>query len=269
VSRTLQTVTGLNFVAGIIAGHVAKHLLRQKLGTRKIDVKVKPYSFTDLCAGKVKAVNIKLERCLVKAIPIGSLRIASANPLWYDPGWHGHKRGLRTAIMFNLNARLDRQQISAALNNPKIASSIRGLKLDLPGLGATQIQILKPNVELSDGMIKINATLVTDGASEDTGVPVTISGRPSIEGAKIFLREMTVASPDIPNPEEFAAFMDELFNPIFDMGRYDRVTHALRLTKVDVQSEIVDGRGTLVLAPKPDVAVAQVEPKRKSFLHLF
>ncbi len=224
---------------------------------------MKPYNCTDLFAGKIKTINIKLDRVSVKTIPIGHLTLSSANPLWYDPGWHGRKHGLRYPIMFNLTAHLNKEDITAALNNPKVSSSIRGLKLDLPGLGAQEIQILRPKVELADGVMTIDATLITKGAAEDTGVPIVISGRPAIEGSKIYLRELQVSSPDIPNPEEFASFTETLFNPLFDMGRLDRKTHAVRVMQIAINPDNVEGLGTLVLAPKPEMAVALVPSKAK------
>jgi hypothetical protein len=269
-SRTVQTVTGLNWLSGLIASKVAAKVVGKKLGAGDVKVKVKPYSMTDLISGKVKSVKVQLKNCSVKSVPIGSLELASANPLWYDPGWHHRKRGIRWPIMFNLKGTLDREQITAALNNPKVSGAIRGLKLDLPGLGAQQMQILHPVVDLADNKATINAVLVTQGAEEQTGLPVTISGRPSMEGSKVFLRDMSVQSPDIPNPEEFSKFMDELFNPLFDMGRLDRQDHAVRVTSVQVKQGRVDGIGTLVLAPKPGMAFSpseQVSTKHHGFWH--
>ncbi|HEY9776274.1 MAG TPA: hypothetical protein V6C81_21100 [Planktothrix sp.] len=257
VSRTIQSVTGLNLLAGVVASTVAKHELRRKLGSGQINVKIRTFSLTDLCAGKVKSVDVKLARCLVKTFPLGNVKISSCEPIWFDPGLHGHKAGLQRPIQFVIAAKLNREQIAQALNNPKVVSSIRGLKLDLPGLGAQQLQILHPNVSLSENALVVDCLLVTKGAPEDSGVHVSISGRPSIEGAKIYLRDLQVASADIPNPEEFSKFMDELFNPILDMGRYDRTTHAFRLVAIKIDPATIRGDGTLVLAPKPGVQLAQ------------
>ncbi|HEY9773688.1 MAG TPA: hypothetical protein V6C81_07745 [Planktothrix sp.] len=257
VSRNLQKYTGLNFVGQVVANQVAQKVLRRRLGSGHIKVRVRTYSLTDLCAGKVQSVNVELAQCLIKAFPIGDLQLASANPIWFDPGWHGHRRGLKMPFMFNIKARLNRAEIANALNNPKVSQSIRGLKLDLPGLGAQQLQIINPKLELQEGnIIKIDAVLITQGGAPDTGVPIKISGRPTIEAQRIWLRDMAVESPDIPNPVEFAAFVGELVNPIFDMGRYDRKDHAFRITQFVIKPDKVLADGTLVLCPKEESQVA-------------
>jgi LmeA-like phospholipid-binding len=250
-------------LASVVASSVAKHELRRRLGSGQINVKIRTFSLTDLCAGKVKSVDVKLSHCLVKAFPIGNVKLASSMPIWFDPGFHGHKAGLRQPIQFIVDAKLNRDQIAQALNNPAVVSSIRGLKLDLPGLGAQQLQILHPNVSLSSDSIVIDCLLVTKGADEATGVHISLAGRPSIEGAKIYLRDLKVASADIPNPVEFSQFLDELFNPIVDMGRYDRKDHAFRLVDVKIDPQTIQGDGTLVFAPKPGVQLAQA-PAAKS-----
>lgn len=257
VSRTVQKYTGLNFIGQVIADQAAQKALRRRLGSGHIKVRVHSYSLTDLCAGKVRSVNVELAQCLIKAFPIGDLQFASANPIWYDPGWHGHRRGLKMPFMFNVKARLNRAELANALNNPKVSESIRGLKLDLPGLGAQQLQIINPKLELQDGgIVKIDAILITQDGAPETGVPIKISGRPSIEAQRIWLRDMKVDSPDIPNPVEFADFVSELVNPIFDMGRYDRKDHAFRITQFVVKPDKVLADGTLVLSPKEDSKVA-------------
>lgn len=268
-SRTIQSVTGLTWLSGVLASQGAKHVLRRQLGSGVIKVKVKPYSFTDLLSGKIKYVDVKIERCLIKTVPLGTIELSNANPLWYDPGFRKHVKGLRSPIMFNVTGHLNKDQITTALNNPKVSSAIRGLKLDLPGLGSQQIEIVRPDVQISDDALQVHALLITKGAPEETGVPVTISGRPTVEGPKIYLRDLQVDSPDIPNPEEFAKFTDELFNPIYDLGRLDRKTHAFRVTGIKFRKDTVDGTGTLVLAPKPGKSLAEAPPTKRRWFRAF
>jgi len=261
-SRNLQKYTGLNFVAQVVANQVAQKALRRRLGSGHIKVRVKTYSLTDLCSGKLSSVKIELAQCLIKALPIGDLQLSSANPIWFDPGWHGHRAGLQRPFMFNVKARLNRAEIASALNNPKVSESIRGLKLDLPGLGAQQLQIVHPKLELQEGgIVKIDALLITQDGAPDTGVPIKISGRPTIEAQRIWLRDMTVESPDIPNPVEFAQFVGELVNPIFDMGKFDRKDHAFRVTQFVIKPDKVLADGTLVLWPKEQSKVAAMPGK--------
>ncbi|MGH9552160.1 MAG: hypothetical protein ACRD3W_22425 [Terriglobales bacterium] len=268
-SRTIQKVTGVTWLSCFVAGKVAEHRLHQKLGKGDIKVKVKLFSLTDLIAGKIKSVNVSISRCLIKSMPIGDVSLASSGPIWYDPGFGGVRAGLRNPIMLNLKAHLNRDQVALVVQTPQIASALRGLKLDLPGLGSQQLQVIDPKVELGDGLIKIQTMLVTEGAPEETAVHLTISGKPEIEGSRMYLRDMNVESPDIEDPTEFAKFTDELLNPIVDFGRMDRKDHALRLTDIQVKPDVVTGIGTLVLAPKNDVQLAQTNTSRKHHLRFF
>jgi hypothetical protein len=91
---------------------------------------------------------------------------------------------------------------------------------------------------------------------------LTISAVPVLEGSKIFLRQMKVSSPDIIDPEHFAKFVEDLFNPIIDFGRFDRADHAFRLTTFVVERDKVTGSGNLLLVPRSvgQIKVPSVSP---------
>jgi|688.fasta_scaffold131183_3 hypothetical protein len=256
-SRTVQKVTGITFLSDVIAGQAAKHVLQKKLGG-KVKVKVKTFGLTDLVAGKVKSVSVSSDGGSYKNVPLGEVEMASATPIWYQyKRKEGQTRGLKTPILLNLKGNLSSQDVVVALGSERIAQSMRGLKLDLPGLGDQQLQVVRPKVEIGDNELTVDALLVTLGGSEDTGVPIKIAGKPVLEGDKIFLRSMKVESPDIVEPEKFSAFAEELLNPIVDFSRMDRKDHAFRLKELAVKKDIVQGGGQLLIAPKAQASVAQ------------
>ncbi len=256
-SRTVQKVTGITFLSDVIAGQAAKKVLTKKLGG-KVKVKVKTFGLTDLVAGKIKSVSVSSDGGAYKNVPLGEVEMASATPIWYQyKHKDGQRPGLKTPILLNVKGNLSTQDIVLALGSERIAKSMRGLKLDLPGLGDQQLQVVRPKVEIGDNELKVDALLVTLGGAEETGVPLKISGRPVLDGDKIFLREMKVESPDIIEPEKFSAFAEELLNPIVDFSRMDRKDHAFRLKELAIKKDIVQGGGQLLIAPRPDASVAQ------------
>jgi hypothetical protein len=256
-SRTVQKVTGITFLSDVIAGQAAKRVLQKKLGG-KVKVKVKTFGLTDLVAGKIKSVSVSSAGGSYKSVPIGAVQMASESPIWYQyKHKDGQKSGLKTPILFNVKGNLSTQDVIVALGSERIAKSLRGLRLDLPGLGDQQLQVVRPKVEIGDNELKIDAVLVTEGAAEETGVPIKISGRPVLEGEKIYLRQMKVESPDIIEPEKFAAFAEELLNPIVDFSRMDRPDRAFRLKELAIEKDVVHGGGQLLIAPRTDAAVAQ------------
>ncbi|HEY9714671.1 MAG TPA: LmeA family phospholipid-binding protein, partial [Chroococcales cyanobacterium] len=250
VSHTLQRITGVTWLGEVVANQVAKKALQKKLGG-KAKVKVTAYSLTDLIAGKVKAVQVKMVGSNVKNIPLGEVKLATDNPFWYD--YHrkeGRIQGLQNPLLLSVEGHLAQDDVTNALASPRVTKQLRGLKLDLPGLGEQQLQVVRPKVQLSKGLVYIDALLVTEGAAEDTGVPIKISGRPELAGDKIVLKDMKVDSPYIVEPEKFAAFSEELLNPIVDFSRLDRKDHAFRLKNLAVLDDSVDGGGQLLLVPK-------------------
>ncbi len=251
VSRTVQRVTGINFLTGIVTSEVAKVVLERKLGG-KVKVKVSTYSLTDLVAGKIKSVRIKTDgSTAIGKIPLGPVLISSNNPIWLNYRLHkGRKPGLNLPLTMSVRAELDEQHLGDALASETLAKSLRGLKMDLPGLGEQQLQVLEPHVQLTADAIKLDAILITKGASPDTGVSLQIVAKPVLQGSKIVLADMQVSSPDIEDPSAFSKFAEELFNPIVDFARFDRADHAFRLTSFELQSGKVIGTGSLLLAPK-------------------
>jgi hypothetical protein len=159
--------------------------------------------------------------------------------------------------MLDVKAQLDNKTVVTALESQKIAQSLRGLKIDLPGLGEQQLQVVRPKVDIGENAIKIDALLITQGASEDTGVPLVISGTPVLKGDKVFISEMKVESPCITEPAQFATFFQDLFNPIFDFSRLDRKDHAFRLKQLAIKGDTIEGGGQLLLVPRN---LAQAQP---------
>jgi hypothetical protein len=260
-SRRLQRYTGINWLSAAIASQAASFVVHQKLGG-KVKVKVKTYSLTDLIAGKIKSVSIDVKEPKLSGIGLGEVSIKSGSPIWYAyrKGKNG-ERGLKSAVIMSVRASLSQKQIARALENPSVASKLHGLKLDLPGLGEQQLEVVKPKVQIIDDLLKVEGTLVTKGGTLESGVPVTIVARPKLVGdSQIVLDQMKVDSPDIVEPEKFADFTCKLLNPVVDFARMDRKDHAFRLDtlKVSGRDGDVEGDGRLLLVPKVRAASSQL-----------
>ncbi|MBS2007255.1 MAG: hypothetical protein JST01_09455 [Cyanobacteria bacterium SZAS TMP-1] len=266
-SRRLQKYTGINWLSAAVASQAASFAVHRKFGG-KVKVKIKTYSLTDLIAGKVKSVALEVRDPKLSGIGLGELTVKSANPIWYAyrKPKSGESRGLKTPVMLCVKANLSQKQIARALENPSVASKLHGLKLDLPGLGEQQLEVVKPKVEILDDLLKLEATLVTKGGTLESGVPVTIVARPRLVGdSQIVLEGMKVDSPDIVEPEKFADFTSKLLNPVVDFARMDRRDHAFRLDKLTVSGKDgdVEGDGRLLLVPRPSVSTTASQLAQK------
>jgi hypothetical protein len=255
-SRNIQKVTGVNFITGIVAGVIAQSVLHHKLGG-KIKVSVKTFSLTDLIAGKVKSVSIQSHGCHLHGVPLGDFSAHSNDPIWFDYRKGGdHVYGLNNPVMLAVKAELNENHVCRALAAEAVIKSMRGLKLDLPGLGETQLQVLNPKVTMAQGLINIHALLVTEGSSADTGIDLEISATPKLVGSKIMLENMHVSCPEIEDPQTFAKFAEDLFNPVVDFGRFDRSNFAFRLTSFELAHDKIIGDGCLLLVPKATTKTA-------------
>jgi hypothetical protein len=256
-SRGLQRATGITTVSQFVAGQVVQRVLQKKLGGH-IKVKVRTWSLTDLLSGKIKSLEIKLKSSQYKDVPMGKIVISSDTPVWLRYRRENNDRaGLRTPILLRMKAHLTQDNVSDALAVGRVASSLRALKLDLPGLGEQQLQVLDPKVTMAEKLITVKATLVTAGAARDTGVDLTVTGKPELKGDdRIVLTNMAVECPDIIEPQKFASFVEELINPLVNFHRFDRRNFALRLDSLTLADGGLDAQGRILVAPNPPPSVA-------------
>lgn len=256
ISRTIQKYTGLNLLGEYIASRIARSVLTKRLGG-KVKVSIKTFSLTDLLAGKVKSVKCKLAGACIKGIRLGQITATTSQPVWLDLS-NKRRVHLRSPVLVSIKAALSQKEVTEALNSPRVANSFSRLNLDLPGLGSQQLHVIRPRVEFQKDVVKIEATVVTEGAPETSGVPMVISGRLKLEGEDhIVLEDMKVTADDIIEPEKFAHFVEDLLNPLVDLRKLDRDDHAIRLSNILIDGDGISTEGKLLLAPKPQAALAQ------------
>lgn len=251
LSRAMQKWTGVNFCTTFLVNRITTFTVRRKVGGH-VQAKVGIYSLTDLLAGKLRFVRIALNGSSYKGIPLGKLSISSIHPIRLSfRNSNKHKFGLTEPLLLGVEGSLTEKQLASALENPDVASKLRMIKLDLPGLGDQQLQLIEPKVKFEDGLVKVTTLLVTKGAKQEAGVNLSVTGRPHLEDeSRIILDDMQVDSPDIVAPDAFSSFSETLLNPLVDFRKMDRVDHAFRLKRFQLSRGQLDFAGNLLLAPK-------------------
>ena len=252
-SRGFQRYTGINFLTEVVSNQVMKYVIKKQVGG-DVKVRIKTYSLTDLLAGKVKSADILLSEAKLEGVPISRVELNTKTPTWFSLK---REQGsyMKAPLAINVEGDVSQKDVTRALASQKVISSLRGLKLDLPGLGEQQLDIIDPDVTIEENQLVIKGNLITRGGAPDTGVPIIITGKPVLEGnQRIMVDNLVVDCPYIVEPEKFASFVEELINPIVDFGRYDRTTHAFRLSKFAVEEKSVSGQGELILVPAQKVA---------------
>ncbi len=242
--RVVQTATGMNFLASFVASKVTGVVLSKKTGGR-VKAKVGTYSLTDLAAGKVKSIKIVVTHPKLNGVELGEFQIKTQKPLWLT------KRSLKQPNEMLVYFKFTQDQIQKILQDERATAMLKGLKIDLPGLGAQEISVIDPSVVIGQDSLDIKAFLVTKGASRDTGVQLAIFGHPKlIEERKIVIDALKIESPTIDEPLIFADFVSKLVNPIIDFARFDRTDHAFRLSVLTVNPGKIEGMGRLLLVPR-------------------
>jgi hypothetical protein len=245
--RVVQTATGMNFLASFVASKVTGVVLSKKTGGR-VKAKVGTYSLTDLAAGKVKSIKIVVTHPKLNGVELGEFQIKTQKPLWVGTT---KRYGLKQPNEMLVYFKFTQEQIQKILADERATAMLKGLKIDLPGLGAQEISVIDPSVVIGQDSLDINVFLVTKGAARDTGVQLAIFGHPKlIEERKIVIDSLKIESPTIDEPLIFADFVSKLVNPIIDFARFDRTDHAFRLSVLTVNPGKIEGMGRLLLVPR-------------------
>jgi hypothetical protein len=251
ISHGIQKYSGLTWLSERAAGAAAGAYLSVKTHGR-VSAKIRSYGLTDLLGGRFKSMDLTARGGEFRGVPFGNVHIACTTPFQLRYFKRKDQRaGLVAPILVAVDGDIDKAQLSRALKSPKVTDGLRFLKFDLPGLGAQRLSLLDPHVELLDDKIKVDSYMVTAGAPRETGIKLAVTGKVLLDRERYLrLRDMQVQSSDIDQPQNFGPFLEELFNPLVDFGRYDRNTHAFRLQKLEIGNQRVNYAGRLVLAPK-------------------
>lgn len=260
-SRSIQKYTGLTWLAQSGIGLSSTLAAKCALGGHP-KVKVKAYSLSDCLLGKFKSVSVDLKDCKYKKLPLANVQMSTSTPLQFRLfKTKKGEAGVAAPVMVAVSGNVDEKEVSQALESPEISSQLNFLRLNLPGLGDQHLQVLEPKVKLENGKVKIKTWLITADAAKETGVLLDISATPSVEGQRfIMLKDTEVVSKDINDPEQFSKFSQNLLNPLLDFGKFDRKTHAFRLSKLDISEQKLQFAGNLLLVPKP-VPTAEASSK--------
>jgi hypothetical protein len=251
-SRSVQKYLGLTALAETtvdLAGTLAAKCLLKG----RPSLKVRAYSLTDCLAGKFRSVSINLKDCSYKKVPLADLELVTDTPLQLRLFKSRKGRaGVAAPVMVSVAGRLEEADVSEALQSREGASRLKFLRLDLPGLGDQHLQVVDPKVRLENSKVKIDTWLITAGAPRDTGISVNIAATPQLESQRfIVLNDVQISSPDITDEAAFSKFSQNLLNPLLDFGKFDRKTHAFRLTQLNLAEKKLQFAGKLLLVPEP------------------
>lgn len=217
-------------------------------------VKLKADDIGDAFKGNFESFEVSCRGGKYKGMALGAVHVQSERPvqIFYRTK-SGHRRGFKAPLLVSMEGTMAERDLSRALQSKTVTSNLRFLKFNLPGLGDQHLQVIDPRVALADDFVDLRCRMITAGADPSTAVNVRIKALPQLDRQRyVRLNDIKVQSADIEDPVHFGPFLETLFNPLIDFGRFDRFTHAFRLSQLQIKDGKVHYAGKLWLVPRQD-----------------
>ncbi len=219
VSRAVQKVTGITLLSGWIGSRVAKNLLQKELGG-EVNVSLKPFSATDLIAGKARRLEIRGENLLIDdMLPIRAFTVETLgdSPIFVRKG---RKPVLMRPVEFRVSAVVDEENLKTFLESEKGRKQLTRIKVPLPPYKKPQyLDVLDPAVSIRDGKLIIDSFVNVHGAPKANGLPVKVSTGLKPVDDTLKLDGVKIDIPGIRKTRGAEKFVERFFTELFDVSK--------------------------------------------------
>lgn len=240
ISRALQKYTGITRLSGWIGSEIAETLLEKELGGQ-VDVSLKPFSATDLLAGKARRLRIRGENLLIdKTLPIRAFSVETLadSPLFIKKG---RKPILLRPVAFQASAVLNEDNLKAFLESKQGRQYLTRIKVPLPPYKKPQyLDALDPAVAIEDGKLCLSASVNIHGTPKENGLPVQITTDIKPDGNTLKLEHVDIHIPGIQQTTGIERFLERFLTELFDPSKIRIERHKIILAYD--KSELIDNR---------------------------
>lgn len=233
VLYSLQKYTGLNYLVDFFVEIAIKALIKLKTRAKTVIVDLKPYSAWSLFRKKAKYLKIDAKDLFIKGVPLEQFLLVADDPI------HFKKNRVLFPLRINTLIKVNLQSVTDVLNNlPKWKEIFRELELPLPPFGSTQISIGDINIKISDlGLIYAQASVMSLVNPDSESLKLEFTGNLTLKEKKIIVNNLESEIEDIFTKDSdigmsFSIFLEDLINPIFNFGKYER--NGLVIEKVNL-----------------------------------
>ena len=133
-SRFVQKASGFTWLTKTVANKAAKREIAKYSYHDRLEIKIRPYSGTDLIKGKVKQVNIKAKNLRIEEF--FNIRDVVVNSNSETPPWVDLKSGqVKTDVDGDFMIRLTDDDLNAAFNSPQFKDLTKDIKIKIGTVG--------------------------------------------------------------------------------------------------------------------------------------
>ena len=157
VTRGLQTITGMNFLASYAAeSQIKKQLL--KIAQGDFDVNLDTYSAMDLVAGKFKGFDIKGKNVVINDTHISSIEAKSlCNFVYLD--YNSNPIKPLAPLYVDVKGTITEADINKTLTSQKFQEEIAKIKFDFINTQINLVEFQNTKIHIGDNQIFINSDI--------------------------------------------------------------------------------------------------------------
>jgi hypothetical protein len=233
----IQKYLGLNLMADLLGESLVKGVVKIKTRAERINVNLEIYSALDLILKKIKSFNVNAEKLLVEDVPVENIKLSINDPICIRK-----KRVLSTIRIYSL-VRIDLNKVNEVINNlPKWEKVFSHLELPVPPFGDTEISINNISIKIDEnGRIDAFAEVRSILKPESEPLELQFTGNLATDGKKLVAKNIETEIKDIFTKDSdigiaFSKFLEDLINPIFNFGKYEKNGLTIDTVKLSFES---------------------------------
>ena len=237
ISVNVQKYLGLNLITDFLSESLVKSAIKIKTQAERINVDLKIYSALDLILKKVKSLNINAEKLLVHDIPIEDIKISVNDPVCF------RKKRVLSVVRVISSVKVDLSKVNEVINNlPKWKKIFSRLELPIPPFGETEISINNISIKIDEnGRIDAFAEVRSIVNPESEPLELQFTGNLALDGKKLIANNLGTEIKDIFTKDSdigiaFSKFLEDLINPIFNFGKYEKNGHTIDTVRLLFES---------------------------------
>ena len=243
MTRGLQAVTGMNFIASEFAESQIKNQLL-KIAKGDFSVNIDTYSAMDLIAGKFKGFNIKGKNVLINDTHISSLEAYSlCNFVYLDLN---SKPIVPLAPLYvGVKGTITEDDINKTLTSEKFQEEVAKIKFNFINTEVNLVEFQNINIHIGDNKLFINSDI--HFGMIPMSIPLRLSTGLKASGDKIRLTNFQVLAGDI---GPMGSFIQMLSPAILNLDDFVKDGTNINIKTISIKNHKIDTEGTVWIPGK-------------------
>ncbi|MEI7474514.1 MAG: hypothetical protein WCK67_07005 [bacterium] len=243
-SRTLQKVTGLNFVVKNIAQSVMKREILKTV-SGDVNVKLDLYSVGDANAGKFKGLKISGKNLTVQDIHVSSLEAKTLCDFIHI-NYKKNPVVPLSDIFVGFKSYITENDINETLNAPIYQAMFSGLKFN----NILDLSILNPKVNIENNQINLSGNITFSGMPGIFSIPLNLGIQLMPDNGKIRLSSLEILSKSFIDLNFMNGYVKTFKPVIFDFKSISKNGEIYNIKSLNIKDNGINIEGTYFLPTK-------------------